>query len=33
MHFDASDVTFDQVAGSQFRIYSKFLTYCVCNHA
>jgi hypothetical protein len=32
MHFDAIDVAFDHVAGSQFEIYSKFLTYCVCNH-
>ena len=32
MYFDASDVAFDQVAGSQFGICSKFLTYCVRNH-
>ena len=33
MHFDASDVAFDQVAGSQFGIHPEFLTYCVGNRA
>ena len=32
MHFDASDVALDQVAGSQFGIYSKFLTDRLRNH-
>ena len=32
MYFDASDMAFDQVADSQFGVYSEFLTYRVCNH-
>ena len=32
MHFDASNVAFDQVAGTQFGIYSEFLTCGVRNH-